>query len=111
MRREPMRPRESCLRAPAPHPKHRPQEKETSAQGCGTNSCAILQARLHPVRLHSVPSSSKPVLTDRKTGQSDFSDWPLFMPAMTAVYPELAEGLPHTSAGRSSALRGLNVGA
>jgi hypothetical protein len=29
-------------------------------------------------------------------GQSDFSDWPLFMPATTGVYPELAEGLPHT---------------
>jgi hypothetical protein len=29
-------------------------------------------------------------------GQSDFSDWPLFMPATTAVYPEPVEGLPHT---------------
>ncbi len=29
-------------------------------------------------------------------GQSDFSDRPLLMPATTGVYPELAEGLPHT---------------
>jgi hypothetical protein len=25
-----------------------------------------------------------------------FSDWPLLMPATAGVYPELAEGLPHT---------------
>jgi hypothetical protein len=49
-----------------------------------------------PVSLRSRVGMTRGLRSGKGKGQSDFSDWPLFMPATTGVYPEPVEGLPHT---------------
>jgi hypothetical protein len=67
----------------------------STAEHCDQSRAAIEGTPAQSITLYKSENKPKRAPHQRK-GQSDFSDWPLLMPATTGVYRELVEGLPHT---------------